>query len=86
LADHWAHAKAADVQPGDRIRTADGTELVVTRIEPAFFGRADLVAFIEDTPERWFKRPVTIDADIEILVPEVGGPDAEGPDAKQGCS
>lgn len=75
MADHWAHAKAADVQPGDRMRSADGTELVVTRIEPAFFGRPDLVAFIEDTPQRWFKRPMTIDADVEILVPDAAVPD-----------
>jgi hypothetical protein len=65
----WRPAKGADVQPGDRIRTADGSELLVSRVEPAFFGRENMVAFIEDTPERWFKRPMTVDTDVEIHVP-----------------
>ena len=67
MVDHWRRAKASDVRPGDRIRTADGTELTATRIEPAFFGRDNMIAFIEDTPQRWFKRPMTIDADVEVL-------------------
>ncbi len=66
--ESWRAAKGADVRPGDRVRTADGTELMVSRIEPSFFGRDNMIAFIEDTPERWFKRPVTVDADVEILV------------------
>jgi hypothetical protein len=68
LVDHWKKAKAADVRPGDRIRTADGTELTATRIEPSFLGRENMIAFIEDTPQRWFKRPVPVDADVEIEV------------------
>ena len=67
LVDHWKIIKAADVRPGDRVRTADGTELTATRIEPAFLGRANMIAFVEDTPQRWFKRPVTVDADVEVL-------------------
>jgi hypothetical protein len=63
-------AKGAEVRPGDRVRTSDGTELTVTRIEASFFGRDDMIAFIEDTPERWFKRPVSVDADVEILLAE----------------
>jgi hypothetical protein len=64
----WRSAKGADVRPGDRVRTADGNELTVTTIEPNFFGMDTMIALIEDTPERWFKRPVTVDADLEILV------------------
>lgn len=26
-----------------------------------------MIAFIEDTPERWYKRPVAVDATVEIL-------------------
>jgi hypothetical protein len=63
----WSAGKAADVRPGDRVRTQDGTEVVATRIEAAFFGRDDMIALIEDTPQRWFKRPIPVDADIEIL-------------------
>jgi hypothetical protein len=62
----WRPAKGSDVRPGDRVRTADGSELTATRVEPGFFGRANMVALIEDTPERWFKRPITVDADVEI--------------------
>ena len=40
----------------------------MSRIEAAFFGRDNMIALIEDTPERWFKRPVTVDADVEIMV------------------
>jgi hypothetical protein len=65
--DEWRQAKGSEVRPGDRVRTADGTELTVSRIEPAFFGMENMVALIEDTPERWFKRPVSVDADVEIL-------------------
>ena len=64
----WRPAKGADIRPGDRVRTADGTEVTVSRIEAAFFGRDNMIALIEDTPERWFKRPVTVDADVEIMV------------------
>lgn len=59
--------KAADVQPGQTVRTPDGTELIATRIERPFLGRENMIAFIEDTPERWFKRPVPLDADVEVL-------------------
>ena len=59
--------KATAVKPGDRVRTADGSELTATRIEAAFFGMDNMLAFIEDTPQRWFKRPMTTDADVEVL-------------------
>jgi hypothetical protein len=70
LPDHWKSAKASDVQPGDRVRTANGTEVTATHIEVAFLGRENMIALIEDTPQRWFKRPVAVDADVEILVSE----------------
>jgi hypothetical protein len=69
MTENWRPAKATDVQPGDRVRTADGTEVTATRIEAAFFGRDNMIALIEDTPERWFKRPMATDTDVEILVP-----------------
>ena len=62
-------AKATEVKPGDRVRTADGTELEATRIEERFLGREGMIAFIEDTPQRWLKRPVLTDADVEVLAP-----------------
>jgi hypothetical protein len=70
MTQRWKTVKAAEVQPGDRVRTADGTELTATHIEAAFFGQPNMIAFIEDTPDRWFKRPVTIDADVEVHEPD----------------
>jgi hypothetical protein len=67
MADNWARAAVADVQPGDRVRLASGKEMFVTRIEHNFFGRDNMVAFIEDTPERWFKQPVQRAAELEVL-------------------
>jgi hypothetical protein len=56
----------ADVRPGDRVRMATGQEVLVSRIEPNFMGRATMVAFIEDTPTRWFKQPVSQTAEVEV--------------------
>lgn len=67
MTDSWRSAPAADVQPGDRVRLGPGREMLVSRIEPNFFGREAMVAFIEDTPERWFKQPVPTATEIEIL-------------------
>ena len=70
MPQQWKTAKASAVQPGDRVRTADGTELEATRIEASFLGRDNMLAFIEDRPERWLKRPAPVDADVEVLVGE----------------
>jgi hypothetical protein len=64
----WKSAKGSDIRPGDRVRTPDGMELIATRVEQPFMGRDNMIALIEDTPERWFKRPLTVDGDVEILV------------------
>jgi hypothetical protein len=58
---------ATEVRPGDHIRLASGIELEVSHIEAAFLGMPAMIAFIEDTPERWFKAPVPTDAEVEIL-------------------
>jgi hypothetical protein len=56
-----------DVRPGDRVRLASGQEVLVSRIEASFLGRENMVAFIEDTPDRWFKQPVQLAAEVEVL-------------------
>jgi hypothetical protein len=66
----WKSVKATEVRPGDWVRTPDGTELEATRIESPFLGREGMLAFIEDTSQRWFKRPVPADADVEVLISE----------------
>jgi hypothetical protein len=66
VTETWREIAASDVQPGDRVR-ARGEELTVTRIETGFFGNPAMLAFIEDTPERWYKRPVPADTPVEVL-------------------
>jgi hypothetical protein len=46
---------------------ASGQEVLVSRIEASFLGRDNMVAFIEDTPDRWFKQPVQLAAEVEVL-------------------
>jgi hypothetical protein len=58
---------ASEVKPGDRIRYAN-TEFVVARIEAPFLGRENMIAFIEDEPERWHKYPATSDADVQLIL------------------
>jgi hypothetical protein len=54
------------VSVGDVVRTSTGDVVVVSRIETSFLGRPNMLAFIEDTPERWYKRPLTVDAEVEV--------------------
>ncbi len=62
----WATVPATDVQAGDRIRLATGAEMLVSRIERRLLGRDGLIAFIEDTPDRWYKQPVSEAAEVEV--------------------
>lgn len=59
--------KATDVQVGDRLRSRDGTELTVTRIDDGFLGRSEMLAFVEDSAEQWFKMPAARDGDVELV-------------------
>jgi hypothetical protein len=67
MAESWKQAKASDVTVGEVIRTQSGDVVKVSRIEEGFMGNEAMLAFIEDTPERWYKRPSRRDADLEIL-------------------
>jgi len=66
MSDTWKTVKASDVRIGDAVRTRTGEVITVSRIEAAFFGRPDMLAFIEDTPDRWFKQPMPGDSDVEV--------------------
>jgi hypothetical protein len=66
MSDTWKTVKALDVKAGDTVRTQSGEVVIVSRIEAPFLGVANMVAFIEDTPERWFKQPMMSDADVEV--------------------
>lgn len=62
-----AIVKATEVQLGDRIRARSGTELTVTRIDEEFMGRANMLAFVEDSEEQWFKMPALRDGEVELV-------------------
>jgi hypothetical protein len=62
-----ASVKATEVQLGDRLRARSGAELTVTRIDEEFMGRADMLAFVEDSEEQWFKMPALRDGDVELV-------------------
>jgi len=67
MTDSWKTITAAEVKPGDTVRTKAGHVLRVARVEDPFLGRAGMLAFIEDSPGRWFKAAAPADAEIEIL-------------------
>jgi hypothetical protein len=62
-----ATVKATEVQLGDRLRARSGAELTVTRIDEEFLGRADMLAFVEDSEQQWFKMPALRDGDVELV-------------------
>jgi len=66
MSENWKAAKAVEVHAGDTVRTSGGDVVLVSRIQSSFMGRPDMLAFIEDTADRWYKRPVPSDADVEI--------------------
>jgi hypothetical protein len=59
--------KASAVRIGDRIRARETIELTVTRIDEAFMGREEMLAFVEDSNAQWLKLPAGRDAEIELL-------------------
>jgi hypothetical protein len=62
-----ATLRASEVRVGDRLRTRTGAELTVTRIDEEFMGRADMLAFVEDSEEQWFKMPALRDGEVELV-------------------
>lgn len=62
-----ATVRATEVRLGDRLRARSGAELTVTRIDAEFMGRANMLAFVEDSEEQWFKMPALRDGDVELV-------------------
>jgi hypothetical protein len=62
-----AVVKATEVRVGDRVRARSGAELTVTRIDDRFMGRSDMLAFVEDSEQQWFKMPAPRDGDVELV-------------------
>jgi len=59
--------KATEVRVGDRLRARSGAQLTVTRIDEEFMGRTNMLAFVEDSEEQWFKMPAPRDGDVELV-------------------
>jgi hypothetical protein len=68
MSDGWKSVPVSEVRVGDVVRAQTGDEVVVSRIEEAFMGIPSMLAFIEDTPGRWFKCPQSVDGQIEVKV------------------
>jgi hypothetical protein len=66
VSDTWKKVKALDVNAGDTVRIQSGAVVIASRIETSFMGMPNMVAFIEDTPDRWFKQPMLSDAEVEV--------------------
>jgi hypothetical protein len=66
MTDGWRSVLVSEVRVGDVVRTQSGEEVVVSRIEEAFFGMPTMLAFIEDTPGRWFKCPQPVEGQIDV--------------------
>ena len=65
---HHHTVKATDIRVGDRIRARSGVELSVTRIDEGFLGRTGMLAFVEDSDEKWFQYwSAPIDGDVEVV-------------------
>jgi hypothetical protein len=44
--------KTTEVRVGDRLRARSGVDMTVTRIDQQFFGRDEMVAFVEDSAQQ----------------------------------
>jgi len=64
---------ATQVQVGDRLRTGSGLELAVTRVDEGFFGRPDMLAFVEDSETQWMKLPALRGGEVELVSRGTGG-------------
>jgi hypothetical protein len=49
------------------VRVRSGAELTVTRIDEGFMGRANMLAFVEDSEEQWLKMPALLDGEVELV-------------------
>ena len=66
VAAKWEKTTAEQVAVGERVRIRD-VEITASRIEHGFLGRPNMMAFIEDTSERWLKVPTKPDGEVEVM-------------------
>lgn len=60
--------RAEEVAVGDRLRSPDGTVVLVSRIDDELMGSSEYLAFVEDSPLRWAKLPVPRGAEVQVIV------------------
>jgi hypothetical protein len=58
---------ASEVRVGDVLRSRDGTEFTVSRIDDFSMFGPPLIAFIEDSDVRWFKMPSAVDGEVTLV-------------------
>jgi hypothetical protein len=68
VSESWESISAADVRVGDTVRTKTGDVVMVSRIETGFLGRPAMLAFVEDTVERWYKCAMASEAELELRI------------------
>lgn len=56
-----------DVNVGDVLRSRDGVEMTVTRIDLSFPLREGMIAFVEDSDRQWFKMPAQPGGEVELV-------------------
>jgi len=66
MSEEWTTVGVDQITAGDTIRLQSGMILEVTTIEEAFMGRPEMRAFIEDTPQRWYKQPMPTSATVDV--------------------
>jgi hypothetical protein len=74
VTDEATMIAAGEVRVRDRLRTRSGVEMTVTRIDAAFLGRDDMLAFVEDSDAQWLKLPALRGGEVELI--SRGTPDA----------
>lgn len=66
MTKQWSSVPAEEVVAGDRVRLGNGAVVLVSKIETGFMGMDAMLAFIEDTPDRWFKAPIPKGTLVEV--------------------
>ncbi len=57
----------SEVKLGDVLRSRDGVEFIVSRVEDFPTFGVPLLAFIEDTDVQWFKMPAPPDGEVTLV-------------------
>ena len=67
MAETWKSVPPPMSKPATRSGCSPGSRSIVSPVEPAFMGIPGMIAFIEDTPDRWFKQPMPGTTSVDVL-------------------